>query len=131
MEESLAEIRTPIVEVWENVLLVSVVGILDTHRADLLMETLMGKIIDEEARVVILDLDGVSVMDTAVAKHVMDTIQAAKLMGPEVIVSGINPEVARAMVKLNIRFEIRSFNILRRAMESTFKLLGYEFTKNE
>ncbi|MFH2110377.1 MAG: STAS domain-containing protein [Candidatus Bathyarchaeota archaeon] len=128
MEIELAEIRTPVVEVWQNVILVSIVGTLDTNRAGVLMEALLMKIVDKEAKVVILDLDGVPLIDTTVAKHIMDTIAAAKLMGPEVIVSGINPEVAKTMVKLKIRFEAETYSVLRRAMESALKLLGYELT---
>jgi rsbT co-antagonist protein RsbR len=118
------EIRTPIVEVWRNVLLVSIVGVLDTNRTKILTERLLDQLIEQEALVVILDLDGVSIMDTLVAKHVINTIKTIKLMGPEVIISGIRPDVAQTMVSLGVNFDVETFGLLRRAMEHAMNLLG-------
>ncbi len=123
MSES-EDIRTPIVEVLRNVLLVSIVGVLDTNRTKQLTEKLLEDVIDQEAIVVIIDLDGVSIMDTLVAKHIINTIKTLKLMGPDVIISGIRPDVAQTMVSLGVNFEVETFSMLRRAMEHAMNIMG-------
>lgn len=129
--ESDLEQKTPLVEMWENIILVPVIGILDTHRAEKLSEELLQKIVEEEAGFVIIDIAGVEAMDTRVVKHLIDIIKALELMGSNAVISGMRPDVAKTLVGLDVVFQVPTFNVLRRALHYTFKQMGLKVVKFE
>ncbi|NQV87662.1 MAG: PAS domain S-box protein [Woeseiaceae bacterium] len=102
--ESILELSTPVIQLWNGILLLPVIGVIDTHRAQQLIENLLQAIVESESSVAIMDLSGVPVIDTAVAQHIMKTVSATNMLGSEVIITGISPEIAMTLVKLNIEF---------------------------
>ena len=100
--DEILELSTPVIQVWDKVLVLPLIGTLDTIRAARLTEALLEKIADSQSEVVIIDISGVPTIDTQVAQHLMKTVQAAALMGSVSIMSGVRPETAQAMVHLGI-----------------------------
>ncbi len=101
-QRALAELSTPVIKVYENVLVLPLVGAIDTARSHRIMEELLLGITQHQAEMVIVDITGVPVVDTAVANHLMQTIKAARLLGTRSILVGIRSEVAQALVHLQV-----------------------------
>lgn len=107
--KAILEVEIPVVQVWDGVTLATVVGALDTNRAQRLTEELLTSLMDDKSEVAILDITGVGTIDTATAQHLLETVNAVTLLGSEVVITGINPEIAQTMVNLNITMdEIRT-----------------------
>lgn len=116
--DEILELSTPVIQVWDKVLALPIIGTLDSGRAARLTEGLLEKIAETQAEVIILELSGVPTIDTAVAQHLLRTVQAAALMGAVSIMSGMRPETAQAMVHLGIDMgQIRSRSTLRDALQ--------------
>jgi rsbT co-antagonist protein RsbR len=101
-QESLLELSTPVVQLWDGVLAVPLIGALDSNRTQIVMESLLQKIVETESDIAIIDITGVPTVDTMVAQHLLKTITAAKLMGARCIVSGIRPQIAATIVHLGV-----------------------------
>ncbi|MTW21425.1 STAS domain-containing protein [Allochromatium palmeri] len=122
---SLLELSTPVLRVWHQVLLLPLVGVIDTQRARQVTERLLESIAQYEARVTILDLTGVPVLDTSVAQHLMKTIDAARLLGTRIVMTGISPEGAQTLTKLGIRFaDVISRATLRAGIAEALLIVG-------
>jgi PAS domain S-box-containing protein len=122
--DDILELSTPVIQVWERILALPIIGTLDSNRAARLTESLLERIAADAAAVVILDISGVPMIDTAVAQHLFKTIQGARLMGAESIISGVRPETAQAMVHLGIDIGgVRSRSTLRDALQLAFGML--------
>ncbi|GLU49514.1 STAS domain-containing protein [Nocardiopsis ansamitocini] len=100
--QQLLEGATPVIKLWEGIVAVPLIGTLDSARSQVVMESLLEAIVAQQAKVVILDITGVSTVDTLVAQHLMKTVASARLMGAECIVSGIRPAIAQTIVQLGI-----------------------------
>ncbi|XXX75564.1 PAS domain-containing protein [Sorangium sp. So ce134] len=96
------DLSTPIIEVWEGVLTLPMVGVVDTKRAADVMDDLLAAIVDKQARFAILDLTGVEVVDTKTASHLIELVRAVRLLGAEGVITGIRPNVAQTMVSLGL-----------------------------
>ena len=101
-EAELRETSTPISEIWDGVLTLPIIGTLDSSRTMLVMESLLNRIAKDHARAVVMDLTGVKNIDSMVSQHIIQIVRAVQLMGSDAIVTGIQPEIARALVSLNI-----------------------------
>jgi rsbT co-antagonist protein RsbR len=101
-QAAIRELSTPVIRVHKSVLLLPLVGTVDSHRAQQIMEILLTRVVDEQARVVIVDIAGVPVVDTKIADHLIKTTEAVRLLGSETIVTGISAQVARTMVQLGV-----------------------------
>jgi rsbT co-antagonist protein RsbR len=101
-EEELRETSTPITEIWDGVLTLPIIGTLDSSRTMLVMEALLNRIAKDHARAVVMDLTGVKNIDSQVSHHLIQMVRAVQLMGSDAIITGIHPEIARALVSLNI-----------------------------
>ncbi len=100
--ESLREVSTPVITLWDSILLLPLVGVVDSVRAQQISERLLEAIGRSEAEVTLIDVTGVPVMDTSVARHILKTVAAAEMLGTRVILTGISPSTAQTMVKLAI-----------------------------
>lgn len=100
--QAIEELSTPIIKIWDQVLVLPLIGALDTRRSQKLTESLLTEIATTQSRVAILDITGVPTVDSAVANHILKTIASVKLLGAECVVTGIRPEVAQTIVHLGV-----------------------------
>lgn len=122
---SLVELSSPVVRLWDQVLLVPLVGVIDTVRARQFTERMLAAITRYEATVSILDVTGVPVFDTGVAKHIMKAIDAAQLLGSRIVLTGLSPEAAQTLTKLNINFtNVISRASLRAGVAEALQMVG-------
>ncbi len=96
------ELSTPVIKVWDKILTLPIIGTLDSRRAQMMMESLLQKIVETGSTVAILDITGVRTMDTLVANHLIKTVTASRLMGARCILTGVSPAIAQTMVQLGI-----------------------------
>ncbi len=101
-QQELLELSTPVVTLWEGILALPLIGTLDSARTQVVMENLLGKIVETGTGIAIIDITGVPTVDTLVAQHLLKTIAAARLMGAECILSGIRPQIAQTIVHLGV-----------------------------
>ena len=101
-QQELLELTTPVVELWEDIIALPLIGTLDSARTQVVMENLLQKIVDTGSSVAILDITGVPMVDTLVAQHLLKTVAAARLMGADCIISGIRPQIAQTIVHLGV-----------------------------
>ena len=101
-QRELLDLSTPVVQLWDGILALPLIGTLDSERTQIVMESLLEAIVEKEATIAILDITGVPTVDTLVAQHLMKTVAAARLMGAECIISGIRPQIAQTIVHLGV-----------------------------
>ena len=101
-QRELLELSTPVVELFDGVLALPLIGTLDSNRTQVVMESLLEKIVQSGAALAIIDITGVPTVDTLVAQHLMKTVAAARLMGADCIISGIRPQIAQTIVHLGV-----------------------------
>nr|WP_319393657.1 STAS domain-containing protein [uncultured Desulfobacter sp.] len=122
---TIMEISTPAIKLWDRVVILPVVGVVDSLRAQQMMNTMLTKIMETAAKVIILDIQGVAAVDTAVANHLIKIAKATKLMGCRCIISGISPAVAETLVQLGIDLgDIATNSTLQDALSDAFRLMG-------
>ena len=101
-QEELIEISTPVVELWPGILALPLIGTLDSERTQVVMESLLKRLVDTGSSIAVIDITGVPTVDTLVAQHLLKTVSAAQLMGADCIISGIRPQIAQTIVHLGI-----------------------------
>ncbi|HLA01069.1 MAG TPA: STAS domain-containing protein, partial [Thermodesulfovibrionales bacterium] len=128
-QKAFMEISVPVVKIWNRILLVPLIGVFDSARAQLTMETLLTEIEDTQAKVVILDVSGIPVVDSLVAKHLIRTVSAAKLMGAECIVTGIRSRISQTLVQLGVDLSgITTRTSLAEGLKVALDLTEHEMT---
>ena len=128
--KSLLEMSTPVTQIWEGVLLLPIVGIIDSRRARDVMNTTLAKIAETQARIFILDISGVGVVDTAVANHLIKITRATRLMGCACTISGVSPQIAQTIVDLGIDLGgIQTTATMRDALADAFRGVGMTIGK--
>ena len=126
------ELETPVIEVWENILALPIIGTVDTVRAQSMTEKLLQKIVDTKSEIVILDITGVPVVDTAVCRHLLETISAARLLGAEVLLVGITSRTAITLVHLGLDLSgVTTRTTMAKGLELAFSRLGFKVVKTE
>ena len=121
------EMSTPVMRLWDSILLLPIVGLVDSKRVQLIMETVLQRIVDYETKVIILDIQGVPAVDSAVANHLIKITQATKLMGCTCIVTGISPEISQALVNLGIELtDISTQATLKDGVSTSLERLGLQ-----
>jgi rsbT co-antagonist protein RsbR len=129
-QEAIQELPTPVLPFREGMLLVPIIGMIDTQRARALTEQLLGAVRDNRAKVVVMDITGVQAVDSKVGNHLVQTVEAARLMGATVIAAGISPEIAQTMVTLGIDLgRMTTLGDLQSGIERAEELLGYTVTR--
>ncbi|MCJ2069375.1 STAS domain-containing protein [Methylobacterium sp. J-030] len=122
---ALLDLATPALPIWRHIILMPLVGIIDTQRARQVMEWLLEALAREEAHIAILDVTGVPLIDSRVALHLTKTVEAARLLGSQVIVTGISPDAAQTLVKLDVDLSsMITRGTLRAGLAEAFRLLG-------
>lgn len=125
--EALMEMSTPVTALWEDILMLPVVGIIDSKRSQDIMNAMLSKISATQSKIIILDISGVAIVDTAVANHLIKITKATKLMGCECLISGISPTIAQTVVELGIDVgDVQTTATLRDALRIAFKSTGVE-----
>jgi len=125
-EETILQLSSPIIKIWDEILAVPLIGVLDSRRARLVTETLLNGIVNTGSKIAIIDVTGVSIIDTEVANHIIKTLNAVRLLGAKSIVTGIRPEIAQTLVDLGISLgDIVTSSQLSEGLKYAFKMLGY------
>jgi rsbT co-antagonist protein RsbR len=101
-QQEVLELSTPVVTLWDGILALPLIGTLDSARTQIVMETLLQRIVDSGAAIAIIDITGVPTVDTLTAQHLLKTVAAARLMGADCIISGIRPQIAQTIVHLGV-----------------------------
>jgi len=123
---AIRELSTPVLQIRDRLLLLPLIGVIDTHRARLITENLLKAIRESRAKMVVMDITGVATIDSKVANHLMQTVSAAKLMGATVIVTGVSADVAQSMVALGIDLgPFQTVGDLQGGIEDAERTLGY------
>ena len=124
-QRELLELSTPVVELWDDIVALPLVGTLDSNRTQIVMETLLQKIVDTGAAIAIIDITGVPTVDTLVAQHLLKTVAATRLMGADCIISGIRPQIAQTIVHLGVNLgEVTTKATLADAFQIALKRTG-------
>ena len=125
--QTISELQTPVIQVWEGVLALPIVGSLDTFRAQEMTEALLTRVVDTGCEIVIMDITGVPVVDTAVARHLLETVAAARLLGAEVLVVGLSAHTAMTLVHLGVDLGgVTTRTTMAKGLELAFARLGFE-----
>lgn len=129
-QHELLELSTPVVKLWDGVLAVPMIGALDSGRTQLVMESLLQKIVDTGSALAIMDITGVPTVDTLVAQHLLKTVTAIRLMGADCIISGLRPQIAQTIVHLGIDLQgITTKASLADALALALARTGYLVTR--
>ncbi|HEX7004122.1 MAG TPA: STAS domain-containing protein [Trueperaceae bacterium] len=125
--QEMLELSTPVVKIWEGVLALPMIGTLDSERAQVVMESLLERIVETGSTIAIVDITGVPTVDTLVAQHLLKTVSAAKLMGADCIISGIRPQIAQTIVHLGIDLnEVTTKASLADALYTALRRTGHK-----
>src|SRR5262249_9603568 len=122
--QELLELSTPVVELWEGIVLLPLIGTLDSERSQMVMENLLNHIVKSRAQIAIIDITGVPTVDTLVAQHLIRTVSAARLMGADCIISGIRPQIAQTIVHLGLQLDVVSKATMADALALALKRTG-------
>ena len=124
-QRALMELSVPIVKVWDRILMIPLIGILDSSRTQLVMETLLTAIEETQSKVAILDISGIPIVDTLVAKHLLRTVAATKLMGAVCIITGIRSKISQTMIQLGIDLSsVTTRTTMADGLKVAFQLTG-------
>jgi rsbT co-antagonist protein RsbR len=123
-QQELLELSTPVVKLWDGILALPMIGTLDSARTQIVMESLLQRIVETGADIAIIDITGVPTVDTLTAQHLLKTVTAARLMGADCIISGIRPQIAQTIVHLGVDLgavitKATLADAFRRALEMT------------
>ena len=126
-QEAIRELSTPVLQVRERLLILPIIGVIDPQRASQLTEQLLRGIRTNRAKVVVIDITGVAAMDATVANHLVQTVEASRLLGATVIVTGLSPGIAQTLVTIGVDLgKMNTVGDLQGGIEQAERLLGYK-----
>ena len=129
-QEAIRELSTPVLQVRERLLILPIIGVIDPQRARQLTEQLLRGIRTNRARVVVIDITGVAAMDSNVANHLVLTVEASRLLGATVIVTGLSPEIAQTLVNIGVDLtKMNTVGDLQGGIEEAERILGYRVVR--
>lgn len=129
-QEDMIELSTPVIRVWESILAIPLIGTLDSKRTQLIMEKLLEMIVSTSSKVAIIDITGIPTVDTLVANHLLKTANATRLLGAEMIITGISPAIAQTMVHLGVDLTgITTRALMADGIRLAMDLSGYKVVK--
>jgi PAS domain S-box-containing protein len=125
--QEISELSTPVMQVWDGIVVAPLVGALDSHRTQQLMEMLLTRVVETNSPVALVDITGVPTIDTRTAQHLLETIAATRLLGAQVILTGVRPAIAQTIVHLGIDMqEVITRSSLAAGLRVALGLLGLE-----
>jgi rsbT co-antagonist protein RsbR len=131
-QSELLELSTPVVKLWDGILALPMIGTLDSARTQIVMESLLQKIVETESQIAIIDITGVPTVDTLVAQHLLKTVTAIRLMGADCIISGVRPQIAQTIVHLGVDLQgVTTKANLADALALALKRTGVAFVKQQ
>jgi rsbT co-antagonist protein RsbR len=131
-QQEMLELSTPVIQLWDGVLALPLIGTLDSSRTQVVMESLLQQIVQTGSTIAIIDITGVPTVDTLVAQYLLKTIAAARLMGADCIVSGVRPQIAQTIVHLGVQLgDVSTRATLADAFRIALSRLGRTVTKVE
>ena len=131
-QKAIRELSTPVLQVRERLLILPIIGVIDSQRAPQLTEQLLHGIRNNRAKVVVVDVTGVPAIDSAVANHLVQAVEASRLMGASVIITGLSAEIAQTLVTIGVDLsKMNAVVDLQGGIEEAERLLGYKVTKVE
>jgi rsbT co-antagonist protein RsbR len=131
-QAEMLELSTPVVKLWDGILALPLIGILDSGRTQIAMESLLQSIVETGSEIAIIDITGVPSVDTLVAKDLIKTVSAVRLMGAQCIISGIRPQIAQTMVHLGVAFgDVVTKAALADALAFAFKQTGISVLRKQ
>ena len=131
-QEAIRELSTPVLQVRERLLILPIIGVLDGQRARQLTEQLLRGIRANRAKVVVIDITGVPTIDSTVANHLVQTVEASRLLGASVIITGLSSDIAQTLVTLGVDLsKVNAVGDLQGGIEEAERLLGYEVTQGD
>jgi rsbT co-antagonist protein RsbR len=129
-QSEMLELSTPVVKLWEGVLALPMIGTLDSARTQIVMESLLQRIVDTGSEIAIIDITGVPTVDTLVAQHLLKTVTAIRLMGADCIISGVRPQIAQTIVHLGVDLQgVTTKATLADALSVALKRSGFSVSK--
>lgn len=130
--QAIEELSTPIIKIWDRVLVLPLIGALDTRRSQKLTESLLTEIATSQVKVTILDITGVPTVDSAVANHLLKTVASVRLLGAECVITGIRPEVAQTIVHLGVDLsEVETLSTLSEGLRLAFSRMHLVITEGK
>jgi rsbT co-antagonist protein RsbR len=131
-QQEMLELSTPVVKMWDGILALPMIGTLDSARTQIVMESLLQRIVDTGAELAIIDITGVPTVDTLVAQHLLKTVTAIRLMGADCIISGVRPQIAQTIVHLGVDLQgVTTKANLADALSLALKKLGFAVTRTK
>ena len=129
-QQELLELSTPVVKLWDGILALPMIGTLDSNRTQIVMESLLQRIVETGAELAIIDITGVPTVDTQVAQHLLKTVTAIRLMGADCIISGVRPQIAQTIVHLGVDLQgVTTKSNLADALNLGLRKLGFVVTR--
>lgn len=131
-KKAILELSTPVLQAREGMLVVPVIGVMDTYRARQLTERVLNSIRENRAKAVVLDITGVPMVDSKVANHILQTVEACRLMGAKVVVTGISASIAQMLVTIGVDLsKLNAVSDLQGGIDEADRLLGYKVQRTE
>jgi rsbT co-antagonist protein RsbR len=131
-QDAIRELSTPVLQVRERILILPIIGVLDEQRADQFTEQLLAGIHRHRAKVVVIDITGVPDVDAEVANHLVQAVDASRLMGASVILTGLSPEIAQTLVTIGVDLDkMNTVGDLQGGVEEAERLLGFTVTRSD